>query len=431
MKSFWKTPRKIEVLIGLLATVLLAVGLFLYALNEPYRIEAAQTQQIAIDLDAAMTVYAQNCTVCHGQAGEGIGAAPALNRAALQSMDPVELTRVIARGRVNTAMSAWDQAEGGPLSAYQVDQLVLLVQQGDWQAVAARVGSLDLAPRVPFTTQPDPQILARVQALLHGDTLVRGLSLYAEQCVACHGADGSGTALAPALNAAAPRARTPEELTRIITSGVAGTRMAAWGSKLPAEDVAALVALVKAWDQVPAGAVPAPDRPMPVTQESLALGSQLYASNCSRCHGPEGQGTQRAPALNVRSFFTRTNDVAMQQIISLGVPGTAMPAWGERLTETEIQAIVGFVRSWEANAPEVANPLRGPWWRTSGQTLPSGGLAPGSNAANQVNGQQTKTAWQTWLRALDWRSLVLIAVVFILGVSLSLWGILWIRRTLV
>ena len=58
--------------------------------------------------------------------------------------------------------------------------------------------------------------------------------------------------------------------------------------------------------------------------------------------------------------------MAMQQIITLGVPGTAMPAWGDRMTEADIQAIVGFMRQWETTAPEVAQPL-GP---------PSGGGGP-------------------------------------------------------
>ena len=83
----------------------------------------------------------------------------------------------------------------------------------------------------------------------------------------------------------------------------------------------------------PRGAIPAPDRPVPVTEESLALGSQLFSQNCSRCHGPEGQGTPRAPSLNVKSYLANTNDAAMQQIITLGVPGTAMPAWGDRLAD--------------------------------------------------------------------------------------------------
>ena len=62
----------------------------------------------------------------------------------------------------------------------------------------------------------------------------------------------------------------------------------------------------------------------------------------------------------MKRFLTDTNDQAMQQIISLGVPGTSMPVWGDRMAEAEIQAIVGFIRSWEPTAPEVAQPVHVP-----------------------------------------------------------------------
>jgi mono/diheme cytochrome c family protein len=55
-----------------------------------------------------------------------------------------------------------------------------------------------------------------------------------------------------------------------------------------------MLTLVQRWDEVPTGAIPAPDVPIPTTEESIALGSQLYSANCSRCHGPDGQGTPRA-----------------------------------------------------------------------------------------------------------------------------------------
>ena len=65
-----------------------------------------------------------------------------------------------------------------------------------------------------------------------------------------------------------------------------------------------LAALLKDWDQIPAGAV-APPAPITVTAESLALGSDLYAGSCTTCHGPDGQGTPRAPALERQELSDR------------------------------------------------------------------------------------------------------------------------------
>lgn len=380
------SSRSVEHFAGMLALALLASGLLIYAMREPLRIQAAQNQILSNQLDEAMTLYAQNCSICHGLAGEGIGATPPLDNPSLESADSLTLAKIIARGLYGTSMPAWSKEDGGPLSDYQIDNLVILIQHGDWQQTQDRVVNLGLAPLVPFTTEPDATLLEEVRSLPGGESLALGIETYASQCVACHGADGLGTTLAPALNDQLVREKDAAEIERIILNGVPGTLMAAWQHTLSSEQVAALVELIAGWDTVPSGSIPAPDEPVAVTAESLELGASLYAQSCSRCHGPEGQGTQRAPSLNVKGYLADTNDAALQQIITLGVPNTAMPAWGDRLTDAEIQAIVGFIRSWEPTAPEVAVPARGgggPWWAVEGGTrpnaaaaLPSGGVQP-------------------------------------------------------
>ena len=387
------SSRIIEHLVGLLALGLALSGLLIYAVQEPQRIAQAQEAQLQRDLDDAMTLYAQNCSVCHGVAGEGIGATPALDNPALRSSDAVALTKIISRGLFGTTMPAWHEEDGGTLSDYQIATLVALIQSGDWQATQDRVVNLGLTPLVPFSAEPDPALLEAVGELPGGDVLARGIVVYAEQCVACHGADGLGSSIAPALNEPVVRAKPAADIERTILNGVPGTLMAGWQLVLPAEDVTALVTLITTWDTVPTGTIPEPDRPLPVTEESLALGADLYSQNCSRCHGPEGQGTGRAPALNVKGFLVDTGDLAIQQIITLGVPGTAMPVWGDRLVDFEIQAIVGFIRTWEPTAPEVATPARGgggPWWAVNGGTSPGGRALP--SGGQVLPSQPTPTA---------------------------------------
>lgn len=381
------------------------VGLGLYALQEPQRIVSAQIAQQTLNLDEAMTLYAENCAVCHGLRGDGIGAIPALDSEALRTTDSQAFAKIIARGLYNTAMPAWSLEDGGPLSDYQINQMVLLIQVGNWQQTQDRVVNLGLAPRVPFKSEPDPELLAAVQTLPEGDLLARGVQVYAANCVACHGAAAEGGALAPALNMPEVRAKGGDELQRIVLYGVPGTLMANWQNALPAEDVTAVVNLLLQWERLPIGIIPATEINIPTTQESLAMGADLFTANCSRCHGPAGQGTPRAPSLNVKSFLANTNDFAIQQIVTLGIPNTAMTAWGDRLSDAEIQAIVGFIRSWEPAAPKVAQIARGgggPWWQTTTGTSASATTQKGSGPPWARNQPTTPAPSPTAARPL-WR----------------------------
>ncbi len=458
---------KTETWIGIIATGLIGIGLLWIAWREPTRLAFAQQAQLQTTLDEAMDLYAQNCSVCHGISGEGIGATPPLNNESLRQSDYFSLFKIIGRGLFGTAMPAWSKEDGGPLSDYQIGELVTLIQYGNWQETHDRVVNLGLAPSVPFTTQPNPTVLEQLSTLPQGDLLIQGVNLYAQQCVACHGTDGKGTTLAPALNDPLVQKKSIDELTRIISNGVPGTIMAGWQNTLNKDEIDALVTLITQWDKVPEGAIPAPSQPVPVTAESLALGKDLYAQNCSRCHGAEGQGTRRAPSLNVKGYLEKTNDAAIQQIITLGIPGTAMPSWGDRLSDAEIQAIVGFIRSWEPNAPEVALPARGgggPWWKTNSssgeiqgggppwmqksnssspnsQYLPSGGSVqdratneqtkPTISDETQKGGpslsQSKSTASQT--TNIDWRAIILIAAISCFALILITIGISGLART--
>jgi mono/diheme cytochrome c family protein len=208
--------------------------------------------------------------------------------------------------------------------------------------------------------------------------------------------------------------------------------MAGWNQKLSATEIADLVTLIQHWDQLPADAIPEPPvQPIIVTEKLLATGQTLFTQNCSRCHGTDGQGTRRAPALNVKTFFDKvTTDAAMIQIVSSGVPGTAMPAWSDRLSVSEIEAIVASVRAWEATAPAVAVPQTtgggGPPWQRNGTTtqptapqitqstpamrasMPTTTTHTAGSTQGQGAGRTATTV--TAAPATDWRAILLLVV---------------------
>ena len=203
-------------------------------------------------------------------------------------------------------------------------------------------------------------MLASVQTLPDGDTLVDGLVTYATECAACHGANGEGTALAPAINTAELRATlSDDDLMRLIANGVPGTLMAGWDGALTDNDIAAVTMLIRRWEELDTAGIELPvieAEPVDMSPETVAHGAWLYSLTWAQCHGADGYGTRRAPALNSQQFLADTPDAAIQQIVALGVSGTQMPAWGGRLTEFDIAALTAYLRSWEPNAPAIADP---------------------------------------------------------------------------
>jgi cytochrome c oxidase cbb3-type subunit III len=75
----------------------------------------------------------------------------------------------------------------------------------------------------------------------------------------------------------------------------------------------------------------------------------LFARNCAGCHGPRGKGGAAIP-LSDPVFLAIADDAAIRRTAANGVPGTPMPAFaqsaGGMLTDQQIDAIVGGLRSW-------------------------------------------------------------------------------------
>jgi mono/diheme cytochrome c family protein len=92
-----------------------------------------------------------------------------------------------------------------------------------------------------------------------------------------------------------------------------------------------------------------------LTESLTKQGRDLFAANCSSCHGAEGQGVD-APALNSRQFLSAATDDQIASLIAHGVPGTEMSAYaldfGGFLTLEQIEAVATSIRSWEKDAPD-------------------------------------------------------------------------------
>ncbi len=147
------------VVVGLVA---MSTVLFLYLGDENNRIETEAAEQQASAIERARTNFISLCLPCHGPAGEGFtepgtigtgrigaplgGINTSLNQQGINSQGtPVAggvagretiIRNTITNGLKNpdgsVRMPAFSDANGGPLNDEQINQLVLLIQHGDW-----------------------------------------------------------------------------------------------------------------------------------------------------------------------------------------------------------------------------------------------------------------------------------------------------------
>ena len=140
--------------------------------------------------------------------------------------------------------------------------------------------------------------------------------------------------------------------------------------------------------------------PDPIKKDMLEKGKKVYFKRCVWCHGVEGGGDgPSADRLFTRprnfiqgTFKIRVTDsgelpmdINLINTVKNGLQGSAMPAWGEFLSEDEILAVVQFVKSlvqdreWDDEDEEVNNVITeisadngkgplgdAPWGSTSG-----------------------------------------------------------------
>jgi mono/diheme cytochrome c family protein len=160
-----------------------------------------------------------------------------------------------------------------------------------------------------------------------------GAVLFGQHCSTCH-------------RAFVPTVPDRETAFKVITTGGPHLTMPAWGSVLTPEQLEALAHYALTAGQ----------------GSGVARGAQLYSENCADCHGPVGEGGPNpsraddviAPIGSAEYLGTR-DDGTLRSIITSGQPNFGMSPFGAAsggpLSDEDIDAIVAFLRSWEANPP--------------------------------------------------------------------------------
>jgi putative heme-binding domain-containing protein len=99
--------------------------------------------------------------------------------------------------------------------------------------------------------------------------------------------------------------------------------------------------------------------PLAGDPKAAKLGEFQFRINCALCHGLGARGGGRGPDLTRAVKKHTHSDAEMFQVISNGIPGTAMPANGTNgqgvgMTDEEIWQIITYIRSQEVKAPAQA-----------------------------------------------------------------------------
>jgi len=161
-----------------------------------------------------------------------------------------------------------------------------------------------------------------------------GQKLFGQYCVSCHGDK-------------VPASPTKESALQIIALGGSHITMPEWGKILTPEQVDALASYT--WD----------------TSQGIGVvsGARLFASNCRGCHGKFGEGGPNPSfpgdmilPISSAEYLKTRDDATIRNVITQGQPNYGMSPFSGALSTEQIDALVAFIRSWEANPPTTSAP---------------------------------------------------------------------------
>ena len=84
-------------------------------------------------------------------------------------------------------------------------------------------------------------------------------------------------------------------------------------------------------------------------------GKRLFVANCAPCHGPDGNAI---PGVDFGhgKFRRASSDRDVPEIIRSGIPGTAMPAFSNELSEVEISRLAAYLHNLAGAAQSTSAP---------------------------------------------------------------------------
>ena len=193
-------------------------------------------------------------------------------------------------------------------------------------------------------------------------------TLYAQNCAACHGAEGEGGAAVALADPVYLAIAGNSVVRNVISNGVPGTPMPAFaesaGGTLNEQQISTLVNGIRKWerpDELAGVKIPpyAPD-----LKGTPQQGAQVYQTFCSSCHGPNGLGGRKAGSVANPTFLSLVSNQDLRTLVIVGMPNLGAPDWrndvpGKPMTDQEITNVVSWLETHRVKYPGQPYPEEG------------------------------------------------------------------------
>ena len=171
------------------------------------------------------------------------------------------------------------------------------------------------------------------------DAILQGKALYLQGCSSCHGLAAEGGTDAPSLVGVGAAAVDFQVSTGRMPLQQQEAEARRKPPRYTADETAALAAYVASL--APGPAIPAADQYTP-SDANMALGGNLFRTNCSSCHNFTGEGGALAYGRSAPSLRDSTDKEIYEAMLT--GPGTMAPFSDNQLTQEQKQDIIAYVQ---------------------------------------------------------------------------------------
>jgi cytochrome c oxidase cbb3-type subunit III len=184
--------------------------------------------------------------------------------------------------------------------------------------------------------------------------------LYSQNCAACHGIAGKGSAANALADPIFLAIADDTEILHVTANGTPGTPMPAFaksaGGILTDKQIDVLVRGIRSWQRrgVLNGVNPPPyvaDGP-----GDSQRGFVAYATYCSACHGSEGRGDKKGSSIVNSSFLALVSDQYLRTTVIVGRHELGAPDWrndvpGHPMSAQEVSDVVAWLAAQRSRFP--------------------------------------------------------------------------------